>query len=182
MQTITTVFKPVFAVLALSALLFIAPFQASFSPSFAGGLLQDMPKRPLAKDFNLPDSDGKMHRLSDFRGKTVILNFWATWCPPCRKEMPSMQRAWTKLKAKGNIVMIALHVGGNEEKVWNFMGDGDYDFLVLIDKSGKIPKQWPMMGLPSTFIIAPDGTLALRAIGERAWDDESILKQIEAVK
>ncbi len=179
MQTIIR--KPVFAFFMLTALI-LGLLGARPQPSYAGGLLQDIPAKPLAKDFHLPDSDGKMHRLSDFRGKTVILNFWATWCPPCRKEMPSMQRAWNKLKAKGNIVMIALHVGGNEEKVWNFMGDGDYDFLVLIDKSGKIPKQWPMMGLPSTFIISPEGKITLRAIGERAWDDAGILKQIEAVK
>ena len=151
-------------------------------PVFAKGLLQIVPNKPDAKAFQLPDTDGKLHKLSDYRGKTVILNFWATWCPPCRKEMPSMQRAWNKLKEGGNVIMIAVHVGGNEEKIWNFMGDGDYDFLVLVDKSGNIPKKWPMMGLPSTFIISPTGKIVLRAIGERKWDDPEILKQILAVK
>ncbi len=144
----------------------------------AKGLLQTVPGEKTAKPFALPDTDGTIHKLSDYRGKTVILNFWATWCPPCRKEMPSMQRAWDKLKGSGKVVMIAVHVGGNEEKIWNFMGDGDYDFLVLIDKSGKIPKQWPMMGLPSTFIISPAGKIVLRAIGEREWDSPEIIKQI----
>ncbi len=151
-------------------------------PVFAKGLLQEVPGAPDARAFELPDTDGKLHKLSDYRGKTVILNFWATWCPPCRKEMPSMQRAWNKLKGSGKVIMIAVHVGGNEEKIWNFMGDGDYDFLVLVDKSGKIPKKWPMMGLPSTFIISPSGKIMLRAIGERKWDDPDILKQILAVK
>ena len=157
-------------------------FLGLFSFADAKGLLQDVSGHPLAKEFELPDTDGKMHKLSDYKGKIIILNFWATWCPPCRKEMPSMQRAWNKLKARGDVVMIALHVGGNEEKIWNFMGDGGYDFLVLMDKTGKIPKKWPMMGLPSTFVISPSGKIMLRAIGERAWDDPEILRQVMSAK
>jgi thiol-disulfide isomerase/thioredoxin len=56
--------------------------------------LAPVPGRPAAPDFNLPDTGGKLHRLSDYRGRPVIINFWATWCPPCREEIPSMNRAW----------------------------------------------------------------------------------------
>ena len=162
------------AVIAVSLLM-------SVSTTHARELLHPVPGKPLARDFTLPDLDGNALKLSDFKGYIVIVNFWATWCPPCRAEIPSMQRAWKILK-QHNVVMLAVHVGGNEDKIWSFLTDFGVDFPVLIDADSKVSRSWPMMGLPTTFIIDPQGRTALRAIGGREWDDPSLIKSILALQ
>ncbi|MCP4933560.1 MAG: TlpA family protein disulfide reductase [bacterium] len=143
-------------------------------------LLHPVPGTPQAQDFELHDLDSNALKLSDFKGHIVVVNFWATWCPPCRAEIPSMQRAWTHLK-KHNVVILAIHVGGNEDKIWSFLTDFGVDFPVLIDANSKVSRSWPMRGLPTTFIIDPQGKIALRAIGGREWDDPALIKTILAL-
>ncbi len=135
---------------------------------------------PRAKDFTLPDLDGQMHSLRDYRGKVVVLNFWATWCPPCRFEIPSMQRAQQALAGQ-NVVILAVHLGGSEDKVFEFLSDYDVTFTILMDKRSKVPRDWPFTGLPTTFVIAPDGRVVYRAIGGREWDDPAILQKLRAL-
>ena len=150
-----------------------------FFPSIgkAQQFLSPIPGTPPARDFELKDLDGELHKLSAYKGKIVIVNFWATWCPPCRAEIPSMQRAWNILKEK-NVVMLAIHVGGNEDKVWSFLTDFDIDFPVLMDSRSRVSRRWPLMGLPTTFVIDPQGRIALRAIGGRKWDKPDLIKSI----
>jgi thiol-disulfide isomerase/thioredoxin len=148
-----------------------------FNTTNAIELLHPVPGKPVAKDFELRDLDGNLHTLSQYKGQIVMVNFWATWCPPCRAEIPSMQRAWKILKNE-NVMMLAVHVGGNEDKIWSFLTDFGIDFPVLIDGSSKTSRSWPMMGLPTTFIIDPQGRTALRAIGGREWDNPSLIKTI----
>ena len=143
--------------------------------------LTPLPGHVPAPDFTLPDTEGKLHRLSDYTGKTVIINFWATWCPPCREEIPSMNRAWHKLQKEG-VVLLAINVGEDEDTIFVFTADYPADFPLLMDQSGEVIAQWPVKGLPTTYVIAPDGTLAYRAIGGRAWDDESLLDAVRALQ
>lgn len=134
-------------------------------------------QHPAAPEFNLPDMDGNKFSLSDFRGKTVIINFWATWCPPCREELPSMNRTWHRIKNK-NIDMIAINVGEDEDTIFSFMADYPIDFQVLLDQSGEVINRWPVKGLPTTFIVDPEGNLFYQAIGGREWDSDSLLSLI----
>lgn len=136
--------------------------------------------RPVAPDFNLMDMDGNSFSLTQYRGKPVIINFWATWCPPCREELPSMNRAWHKIK-NDNIAMIAINVGEDEDTIFSFMANYPIDFLVLLDQSAKTIKQWPIKGLPTTFVVDPDGQLYYRAIGGREWDSDRLLDQVRAL-
>ncbi len=138
-------------------------------------------QNPAAPDFTLPDMDGEMFSLSSYKGKTVIINFWATWCPPCREELPSMNRAWHKIK-DDNIAMIAINVGEDEDTIFSFMGDYPIDFQVLLDQSGEIINKWPVKGLPTTFVLDPKGHLHYRAIGGREWDSDSILDLVRAIQ
>ncbi len=144
--------------------------------------LVPVPNRPAAPDFNLPDVDGEQHRLSNYRGKVVAINFWATWCPPCLREMPSMQRLWEKLKEK-DFVILAIDVGEDDETVFRFTValDTPLEFPLLLDLEGKIVAQWPVLGLPTTFIIDKQGRVAYRAVGGREWDHADFSSVISAM-
>ena len=143
--------------------------------------LTPVPGNIPAPDFTLQDIDGNLHRLSEYRGRPVIINFWATWCPPCREEIPSMNRAWHVLREEG-IAMLAINVGEDEDTIFVFTADYPADFPLLLDQSGDIIGQWPVKGLPTTYVIAPDGSIAYRAIGGREWDDDELLDVIRKLK
>ncbi|UCC55055.1 MAG: TlpA family protein disulfide reductase [Gammaproteobacteria bacterium] len=150
-------------------------------PAHAEQMLAAIPPGTPAPDFVLQDTEGKTHRLSDYRGKPVIINFWATWCPPCREEIPSMNRAWHVLEKEG-IAMLAVNMGEDEDTIFIFTADYPADFPILMDRDGAVIEQWPVKGLPTTYIIAPDGTIAYRAIGSREWDDKGLLEKIRDLK
>ncbi|MCK5905597.1 MAG: TlpA family protein disulfide reductase, partial [Gammaproteobacteria bacterium] len=108
-------------------------------------------------------------------------NFWATWCPPCRKEMPSMNRAWKHLKAEG-VQMLAINVGEDEANVHAYQKEHPIDFPILLDPLSESLDAWRIRGLPTTYIISPNGTVAYSAVGPREWDDKRILDKILALK
>jgi len=143
-------------------------------------LLYEVPGRPAAPDFSAEDMDGAVHTLSAYRGKVIILNFWATWCPPCREEMPSMERAWQMLKRE-NIVMLAINVGEDEDTIFEFTASYPVEFPLLLDRESAVIGNWPVRGLPTTFVIDPQGKIVYRAIGGRDWDDPGVLKKIRAL-
>jgi peroxiredoxin len=151
------------------------------SPTLAGQSLTPLPGAVPAPDFALPDTEGRLHRLSDYRGKTVIINFLATWCPPCREEIPSMNRAWQQLRQE-DVVMLGINMGEDEDTIFLFTADYPAEFPLLLDRDGAVIARWPVKGLPTTYIIAPDGSLAYRAIGGRVWDDEEILDTLRALQ
>lgn len=130
-----------------------------------------------AKDFSLLDIEGETHRLAEYRGKVVVLNFWATWCPPCRAEMPSMQAAWEKVKHK-NVVFLGVDVGEDEDTVFEFTANYPVDFPLLLDTDSKVIRQWPVRGLPTTYVIDPLGKVVYQAIGGREWDSKALLDKV----
>ena len=156
-------------------------FLAVAIPGHAEQALTAMPPGVVAPDFELLDTDGNIHRLSDYRGRPVIINFWATWCPPCREEIPSMNRVWPRL-AEEDIAMLAINMGEDEDTIFIFTADYPADFPILLDRSGEVIAEWPVKGLPTTFVVAPDGTLAFRAIGSREWDDEGVLERVRELR
>lgn len=144
--------------------------------------LTELPAKPAAPELALKDTGGKLHRLADSRGKVVMVNFWATWCPPCRDEIPSMQRAWGKLKGEP-FEMLAVDVGEDEATIAGFFSAIGMDpkFPILLDRDAQLIKAWPVMTLPTTFIVDAQGRIVYRAVGERAWDDPQILEKIRAL-
>jgi peroxiredoxin len=147
----------------------------------AGESLTPLPGAIPAPDFELMDTDGRLHRLSDYRGKTVILNFWTTWCPPCREEIPSMNRAWRQL-GQEDVVILAVNMGEDEDTIFVFTADYPAEFPLLLDRDGAVIAQWPVKGLPTTYVIAPDGSIAYRPIGGRNWDDSDIMDTLRALQ
>lgn len=134
-------------------------------------------EKPPAPDFKLKDMDGNEVSLRSLRGKPVIINFWATWCPPCRKEIPAMNRAWHKIKDKG-VAMVAIDIGEDEGTVFAFQANYAMDFTILLDESGEEIRKWPVRGVPTTFILDPEGRVVYRATGAREWDDDALLQKI----
>ena len=136
---------------------------------------------PLAPDFSLPDTSGNVDQLKDYRGRVVVVNFWATWCPPCRYELPSMESAYKQLSAQG-IEILAINVGEDEDTIFTFTADYPVTFPLLMDRDSSIINAYPVVGLPTTFIIDAEGRLVYRAIGTRVWDNKQLLAQIIALK
>lgn len=153
-----------------------APFTTTKTAKMAQ-TLTPVEARPLAPDFTLRDADGEIYRLSALRGQPVIVNFWATWCPPCREEMPSMQRAWESLQSQG-VMLLAINVGENADTIFQFTGNTQLDFPILLDEDGTTSGAWPMKGLPTTFVIDPQGRIVYSAIGGREWDDPKLLQPV----
>lgn len=116
-----------------------------------------------ALDFNFYDQYGNEHKLDDYKGKVIFLNFWATWCPPCRQEMPYIEKLYNEYKEKGADVAIlgvaSPNVGkeGNEEYIKEFLNKEGYTFPVLFDEGGKLSMQYGISALPTTFIIDKEG-------------------------
>ena len=141
-----------------------------------------VPEKPVARNFALPDMDKRIHRLSEARGRVTMVNFWATWCPPCRRELPSMQRAWENLKPRG-FAMYAINLGEDEEAIFPFiLSTGvEITFPILLDRQAEIVKQWPVLAIPTTFVLDRDGRIVYRAVGGREWDDPKLLETIRAL-
>jgi len=140
-------------------------------------LLHPVRGQPQAADFILNDIDDNVHRLSDYRGKVVIVNFWATWCPPCRFELPSMEKLWQAIQKK-DVVMLAINIGEDADRIFTFTTDYPVTFPLLMDRDSSVIKQYPVLGIPTTFVIDPKGRIIYRAVGTREWDDKAIIEQI----
>ncbi len=134
-----------------------------------------IPGVPPAPTLALPDLDDKPVDLALYRGKVVLVNFWATWCPPCRKEFPSLGRV-RKLFKPGDFEVLAVNVGEDPETAFSFAGATD--FPILFDRDSKAMAHWQVKGLPSTFVVDRRGRLALRAVGGREFDDPAIVAQL----
>ncbi len=136
-----------------------------------------------APDFSLQDRQGQTHTLADYKGKVVIFNFWATWCAPCVKEMPSMQRAWEQTRDQG-VVLLAINWGDDAEAVDVFFEKRmktPVDFPVLLGGDRAMTSAWGVRGLPTTFVINPEGAIVFEVVGEREWDDPELLQQVLAL-
>lgn len=130
-----------------------------------------------APGFTLQGEDGKTYRLKDYRGKVVVINFWATWCPPCRFEMPSLERAWNQLKDQ-DVVVLAVDVGETADVIFEFTGTYPMSFPLPMDLDGAVTKQYPITGLPTTYIVNPEGMVTHRAVGSREWDDPQLMNTL----
>lgn len=131
--------------------------------------------RPPAPAFTLKDLDGKTRKLSDYKGQVVLVNFWATWCPPCRREMPSLERLYQKLKGEP-FAIFAADQRESFDLVFAFTGELNPTptFPILLDEQTKISALWHVQGLPTSFIVDKQGRIAYRAIGGREFDHAEI--------
>jgi len=112
----------------------------------------------MAPDFLLEDLDGGELRLSNLRGKPLIINFWATWCAPCRKEMPQFVEAYGKYKDQG-LEIVAVNLQEGKSIASKFADDYGMDFTVAIDRDGEVGDQYRLLGLPTTYFVGRNGVI-----------------------
>lgn len=121
-----------------------------------------------APRFSSMTLEGKKMGNDDFKGKLVVLNFWATWCPPCRLEMPSMERLYQEFNGKG-LEVVAINFMEREKAIKSFLKENGFTFPVLLDKNGEISRNYGVHGLPVTYLIARNGNLLARSMGYKDW-------------
>ena len=133
-----------------------------------------------APALELRDLEGATHRLADYRGKVVLVNFWATWCEPCREEMPSLERLRQALQGKP-FVVLAVNVGEGGRVAGDYMKTLPHGFTVLLDRDGRTTKAWGARILPATFVLGADGEERFRHFGALDWSGAEARRRIEAL-
>ena len=134
-----------------------------------------------APDFIVPGLAGPALRLSDFKDQVVFLNFWATWCPPCKEEMPSMERLYRRYKDKGFTILAVSIDAGGPAPVAAFVKKFGLTFPIGLDPKLSVANQYTVRGLPATFLIDRKGAVAAVAIGPRDWDGKTAHAVIETL-
>ena len=129
-------------------------------------------KSVAAADFQLPDVTGRQLRLEEQRGAVVFINFWATWCHPCRHEMPMMEQLYQTFRARP-FVLWAVNLQERREDAARFMQEQQLHFPALLDLNGTLSQRYNVRGLPTTFLIDCAGMLVGHAVGPRQWDNDA---------
>ena len=127
---------------------------------------------------SLSDPAGKAHDLASYRGKVVLVNFWATWCAPCRAEMPSMQALRQRLAGKP-FEVLAVNLMESEEKIAAFREAELIDLPVLMDRDGAAARRWNVRMLPASFVIDRQGVIRYQLVGEANWTGPNVAPVIE---
>ncbi len=136
-----------------------------------------------AQNFTLDDIDGEKFELSKSKGRWIFLHFWASWCGPCREEMPAIQKLADEMKDK-NFQVVMINTAEDEDTIFEFLGAIDVDLNSLMDVDGLVTEAWKPRGLPTSFLINPKGKVKYQAIGGREWGKPeyiNFLKQLSNV-
>lgn len=151
----------------------LAVFVALFSsPVFAGSDWKKFstPGGQAPMPLVLSDVAGQPIDLASFKGEVVLVNFWASWCEPCRDEMPSLNRLHRQLKGK-DFRILAVNIGEGKPRIKQFLKRIPVDFTVLRDADSEVMKAWRVRMLPATFLIDKNGMLRFQLVGDANWDD-----------
>src|SRR5512146_942169 len=160
-----------FRVLCIAMLLFASALPAAH----ASGLKPW--KGGTTPSLELKDLDGRLYRLADYRGKVVLVNFWATWCEPCRQEMPSIERLRAALAGRP-FVVLAVNLDEPEARIRKFLGQTAVDYPILLDPGSRAAKSWNARILPASFVIGRNGRVRYSVSGELDWDSQPVARTI----
>jgi peroxiredoxin len=133
-----------------------------------------------APALELADAEGAMHRLADYRGKAVLVNFWATWCGPCREEMPSIESLRLSMEGKP-FAVLAVNVGESGRVARGFAQKLMLDFPLLLDQDARTAKAWGARVLPASFVLDPQGRIRYSYYGDLDWSAPEVRAKIEAL-
>lgn len=157
----------------------ILPNRAHADSHFWGALaIVRIDEKLVAPSFTLKDINGKEVKLEDHRGKIVFLNFWATWCPPCRDEMPSMEKLHTEFKER-DFAMLAVDLREGAKKVRAFKERFKLNFPILLDFDGRVGLSYGIRSIPTTYLIDREGHVIGGALGARDWASKEAFELID---
>ncbi|GLC29131.1 TlpA disulfide reductase family protein [Clostridium omnivorum] len=141
---------------------------------------QETITKEKAIDFKLKDLNGKNVSLSDFKGKKVLLNFWATWCPPCRAEMPDIEKLYQENK-DSDLVILGINLGEDTQTVKSFIDKNKYNFNILLDSDQAVAIKYNIVSIPTSFFIDKEGNIVYKKVGamsiEEMRDNVSLLNK-----
>lgn len=133
----------------------------------------------LAPSFSLPKLNGSVVNLIDYKGRVVLVNFWASWCGPCKMEIPSLNRLYQKRKSNGfEIVAISLD-RTPASKLATFVSEKQMDFPILLNPEGDVSERYSVRGIPSSFLLDKKGMIRWKVVGGVEWDREDVLSKID---
>lgn len=135
--------------------------------------MDPVPGKPRAMNFELLDTAGQLHRLSDYRDRLVLVYFWATWCAPCRVEMPAKERLYQEIGSE-NLEILAVHVGRGRAAMDQFLVQVPVSFPVLEDPNLNLGS-WGVVALPTTVLVDTNGQRRFVAVGPREWDSPEMI-------
>lgn len=176
MSRIRKLFLCVFCVLFLSAM--GAKLQAGTDTKPVSPSEIEKLDKNRAPEFSLKDLSGRPVTLSSLKGKVVLLNFWATWCPPCISEMPVFNKLYKEMRGRG-LEIVAISADRSESYVRDFVSKHSLDLRVLFDADRSVTKQYKVFSMPTTFLIDKNGVIVEKFFGEYDWTDQEIKKKIE---
>lgn len=136
-------------------------------------------ERHDAPDFVLENLRGGNTSLKDYKGKVVLFNFWATWCMPCRAEMPGMETLWQKYKEQGFVVVAVSNDEGSKKRVETFSKLLDLSFPILLDPEGEVNDQYKVSNMPTSFLIDRNGKIISRIVGSDDWTSPEAIQLVE---
>ena len=132
-----------------------------------------------AAEFSLQDLDGRTWTLADLRGRIVFLNLWATWCPPCRAEMPGMEKLWQRFRERDFVMLAVSEDSDGATNVAPFVRELGLTFPILLDPDNRLPGRYGVTGYPETFVIGRDGQVIRHVIGPAEWDSPEEIAYFE---
>ena len=133
----------------------------------------------FAPSFKLRNIKGNYESLESYRGEVVVLNFWATWCAPCRIEMPSFEKLYRRYRSEGVTVLAITLDKNSENKIKSFVDEYGLSFPILLDEKGEVERLYPSMTIPFTYIIDRQGRIVARVDGAKNWESSETFEAIE---
>ncbi len=162
---------------SVMALLFTG---SAYADPFAALGVEQPKTRLAAPEFSLELlSDASQSTLTEYRGKVVLLNFWATWCSPCREEMPAMQQLWERYRAEGFEILAVAGDRRGRKNVAPFIAEHGFEYPVLLDPDGEVRNRYEVVGLPMSYLIGRDGKISGRVVGVIDWTSPDAHEMIE---
>ena len=161
-------------IFCLSMVLMVQQVQA------AAGQLKEYWGDLTSPEIELPDLKGRQHSLTDYRGNIVLVQFWATYCRPCRTEMPTMNRLIKRMRDKP-FKIVTVNMAESPEQVYKFLQEVPVDFPVLMDSDGSVLSRWKVFAAPANFILDKQGKIIFTLYGEIEWDSDQIVGRLNAL-
>ncbi|MCU7845595.1 MAG: TlpA family protein disulfide reductase [Candidatus Thiodiazotropha sp. (ex Monitilora ramsayi)] len=156
-------------------------FFCATAASLSAGLgIRAYTEPKAATDFSLPDLTGRVHERADYRDKAYIVSFWATWCTPCIKEFPDLQRA-AEILAQEDVTVLTVNSGQSKDVIEQFLSKRSLSLPILLDEKSTMLEQWRVLALPTSYIVNAQGLVVARVVGGLDWDEPSVLAQVRAL-